>query len=168
VLELKLLLQTSKKGGTSCSQFIQQIQSIADRLRSIGSEISDQDLVLYTLQGLGSNFEPFVSVFSMRQATTSMSDLQSLLPTHEARLQVNLSVASMTSAHLTTSRVQNSDNSNTAVFLASGSQPKHSYSTSSKGNSPQIPPYNNIGHRGRGGYRGRGRGQYTPQSGESS
>jgi hypothetical protein len=42
------------------------MQSIADRLRSVGSDISDQDLILYTLQGLGSEYETFVTAFSMR------------------------------------------------------------------------------------------------------
>jgi gag-polypeptide of LTR copia-type len=49
VLELKLQLQTSKKGGSSCAQYIQHMQSIADCLRSIGSDVSEDDLVLYTL-----------------------------------------------------------------------------------------------------------------------
>jgi gag-polypeptide of LTR copia-type len=70
------MLQTSKKGSSTCSQFIQQIQSIADRLRSIGSDISDQDLVLYTLQGLGLEYESFVIAFSMQQSNVTMLDLQ--------------------------------------------------------------------------------------------
>jgi hypothetical protein len=49
VLELKLLLQTSKKGASTYSQFIQTIQSIVDQLHSVGFTISDQDFVLYTL-----------------------------------------------------------------------------------------------------------------------
>jgi hypothetical protein len=48
ILDLKLKLQTTKKGSTSCSQYVQQMQELADRLRSICSEVSNQDLVLYT------------------------------------------------------------------------------------------------------------------------
>jgi gag-polypeptide of LTR copia-type len=40
------------------------MQYLADRLRSVGSDISDQDLVLYTLQGLSSDFETFVTAIS--------------------------------------------------------------------------------------------------------
>jgi gag-polypeptide of LTR copia-type len=57
VLELKLLLQTSKKSNLTCTQFIQHMQSLADRLRSVGSMITYQDLVIYTLQGLNSEYE---------------------------------------------------------------------------------------------------------------
>jgi glycerol-3-phosphate O-acyltransferase len=67
MLELKLLLQISKKGSSSCLQFIQHMQIIADRLRSIASDIFDQNLILYTLQRLGSEYETFVTAFSMRQ-----------------------------------------------------------------------------------------------------
>ncbi|KAJ3688843.1 hypothetical protein LUZ61_018007 [Rhynchospora tenuis] len=49
-LDLKLQLQTLKKGSSTCSQFLQQLQSIADRLRSIGSVITDQELVTFSLQ----------------------------------------------------------------------------------------------------------------------
>jgi hypothetical protein len=89
VLELKLLLETSKKGNLTCTQFIQHMQSLADQLHSIGSLISDQDLVIYT--------------FSMRQYSSSMPKLHSLLLTHEARFQANLKAFSSTSAHLLSS-----------------------------------------------------------------
>jgi hypothetical protein len=52
VLELKLKLQTSKKGGSTYAQYIKLMQGLADRVHSIGADLSDQDLVLYTLQTL--------------------------------------------------------------------------------------------------------------------
>jgi gag-polypeptide of LTR copia-type len=123
VRELKLLLQTTKKENSSCLQFIQQIQAIADRLRSIGSEITDQDLVLYTLQGLGSDYDAFVITFSMRQSTASMSDLQSLLLAHEARVHANLSVHPV-SAHLTSSSLSANSNFTPEALFAGGSSVK--------------------------------------------
>jgi gag-polypeptide of LTR copia-type len=65
-LELKLQLQTTKKGGSTCIQYLQNMQSIADCLRSIGNDIFEQDLVLYTLQGLGSDYDTFVIAISLR------------------------------------------------------------------------------------------------------
>ncbi|KAJ4769840.1 Copia protein [Rhynchospora pubera] len=41
ILDLKLQLQTAKRGGSTCSQYLQHIQGIADRLRSIGSDVPD-------------------------------------------------------------------------------------------------------------------------------
>jgi len=40
ILELKLKIQTIKKGSDTCSQYIQKFQAIADQLRSVGSDIS--------------------------------------------------------------------------------------------------------------------------------
>jgi gag-polypeptide of LTR copia-type len=90
ILDLKLKLQITKKGGTSCSQYVQQMQELADRLRSICSEVSNQDLVLYTLQGLGFDFESFVTALTMRFESSLMTELSSLLLAHEARMLTNL------------------------------------------------------------------------------
>jgi gag-polypeptide of LTR copia-type len=99
VLEFKLLLQTSKKGASTCAQFIQHMQSFADRLHSVGSELTDQDLVLYTLQGLGSEYENFITTFSMCHTDSSMF-FQSLLLAHETRLQASLPLITSSFAQL--------------------------------------------------------------------
>jgi hypothetical protein len=53
-----------QEGNFILFSILQHMQSFADRLRSVGSDISDQGLVLYTLQNLGFNFEKFVTVIS--------------------------------------------------------------------------------------------------------
>jgi gag-polypeptide of LTR copia-type len=103
VLELKFSLQTSKKGGSTCAQFIQHIQSLADRLRNIEISESDQDMILYTLQRLSSDYDSFVTALSMRQTSAIMLELQSLLLAHEVRVQANLKSSATPSAHLTSS-----------------------------------------------------------------
>jgi gag-polypeptide of LTR copia-type len=90
ILELKLKLQTIKKGGSYCTRYLQKFQAIAD-LHSIGSDVSEQDLVLFTLQGLGSEYESFVMAISMRQGLLTITELHNLLLSHEPRLQVNRS-----------------------------------------------------------------------------
>jgi gag-polypeptide of LTR copia-type len=105
MLDLKLQLQTSKKRGLTCYQYLQQMQSIVDRLRNIGTGVSDQDLVLYTLQGLGFEYENFVTALSMRYYFPSMSELYGLLLAHEARLHTNLrNLSSAFAVHLTQSQ----------------------------------------------------------------
>jgi Reverse transcriptase (RNA-dependent DNA polymerase)/gag-polypeptide of LTR copia-type/GAG-pre-integrase domain len=86
ILELKLKIQTIKKGGDTCSQYLQKFQAIADQLRSIGSDMTEQDLILFTLQGLGTEYENFVTAISMRSGHVTLPELQSLLLSHEARL----------------------------------------------------------------------------------
>jgi gag-polypeptide of LTR copia-type len=85
------------------------MQDFADHLRSVGSAISDQDLIIYTLQGLGSEYETFVIAFLMCQYSPSMSELYSLLLAHEARIQANLKSLSTTSAHLLSSSQSHTD-----------------------------------------------------------
>jgi gag-polypeptide of LTR copia-type len=108
------------------------MQSLADCLRSIRSDISDQDLVLYTLQGLESKFESFVTVFSIHQTTTSMIELQSLLLTHEARIKANFKSSTFFLAHLTSSQ---SDNSTPVTLYTTGPNTNPSF----KNNSSQTP-----------------------------
>jgi gag-polypeptide of LTR copia-type len=100
VLDLKLQLQITKKGGSTCADFIQKMQSITDRLRSIGIDITDQELVLYILQGLTSDFESFVTALSTRSIPPSMNEFSTLLLAHEARILNNLKSISTTAVHL--------------------------------------------------------------------
>jgi gag-polypeptide of LTR copia-type len=161
VLELKMQLQTSKKSGSSCAQYIQHMQYIVDCLRSIRSDVSEQDLVLYTLQGLGTDFDNFVTAFSMRSGSITMVELQSLLLSHEARLKANLST--LQSVHL----LNSTDAASFASALYAGtSQSRSSFQQHSS--TPQItqpPPSKQFSrfspHRVRGYNRGRGQGQFT-------
>jgi gag-polypeptide of LTR copia-type len=97
-------LQTVKKGGSSCAQFLHQMQLLVDRLRSIGTDVSDNELVLYTTQDLGSEYESFVTVLSMRTTSPSMMEFSNLLLAHEARILTNLR-SSTSTVHLTTQSV---------------------------------------------------------------
>jgi gag-polypeptide of LTR copia-type len=102
VLDLELQLQTTKKGASSCAQYLQQMQTLANRLGSIGTDVTDDDLVLYIAQGLGSEYESFITALSMRYAPPLIIEFSSLLLAHEARLFNNLKTSSTTALHLTT------------------------------------------------------------------
>jgi gag-polypeptide of LTR copia-type len=137
------------------------MQSLTDRLRSVGSMISDQDLVIYTLQGLNSEYEVFVTAFSMRQDSPSMFDLHRLLLAHEARIQVNLKSLSSTFAHMLSANQIVSDNTGSRQ-----SEVLYTSDNSIRGPNSYSFTKNQSGqyHRGRDhGYnrsRGRGRQQY--------
>jgi gag-polypeptide of LTR copia-type len=146
ILDLKLQLQTSKKGGASCAEFLQHMEVLADRLRSIGVEVSDQDLVLHTLQGLGSDYESFVTALSMRLQYPSMIEMSNLLLAHENRLLTNLKSSSSTSVNLTTSTPASDQSTQETVLYTNY---KAENSSSNRGRSNQ--------QRGRGYGRGRGK-----------
>jgi gag-polypeptide of LTR copia-type len=167
VLELKLLLQTSKKGNLTCTQFIQHMQGLADRLRNVGSMITDQDLVIYILQGLDSEYDAFVTAFSMRQDSPSMSELHSLLLAHEARIQINLKSLSSTSAHLLSSTQPVTDPSgihHSEVMYTSG----HPFRGPNSNQFTKNQPGHYARGRGRGYNRSRGRGRQQFQSNDTS
>ncbi|KAJ4768699.1 hypothetical protein LUZ62_079074 [Rhynchospora pubera] len=134
ILDLKLQLQTSKKGGANCSQFLQHMQSLADRLRSIGSDVNDQDLLMYILQGLGTEYESFVTALSMRFAPPTMAELSGLLLAHEARTQTNLRALSHGAVHLTAASNSNMGQSGPSSAQPNqwtGSEPAALYANSS-------------------------------------
>jgi Reverse transcriptase (RNA-dependent DNA polymerase)/gag-polypeptide of LTR copia-type len=147
ILDLKLQLQTAKKGSDPCSQYLQKMQILADRLRSIGSDVSDSDLILYTMQGLSSDFESFVTALSMRATPPTMYEFSSLLLAHEARILTNLRSSSTSAVHLTTKSEDAVNNSSDNQLYYAKTQPSNS---NYRGKS-----------RGRGNSRGRGRGRQT-------
>lgn len=83
--ELRRSLQTTTKGGSSCLEFCQPIRAIADELAFIGFPISDDDLVIQILTGLGSDFNSVVAAANAKDHL-SFAELQSMLLSHEALL----------------------------------------------------------------------------------
>ncbi|KAJ3706370.1 hypothetical protein LUZ61_010075 [Rhynchospora tenuis] len=84
-------LRTTSKGGLSCSDYIQQMRTFADELSFIGAPVSDDDLMRYILEGLGSEFNPIVVTANARSEPFSFTDLMSLILSHESLLQTQLS-----------------------------------------------------------------------------
>ncbi|KAJ4766113.1 Copia protein [Rhynchospora pubera] len=167
VLDLKLQLQTAKRGNSSCAQYIQQMQTLADRLRSIGETVTDTDLVIYTLQGLGTKFDTFVTTFSMRGSSPSMAEFSNLLLAHEARVQTSLRNNTTSTINLTENSIPSvigtsTGTPNQAAFYAQQNRNRistsNSYPSRGRGN----------GGRGRNGNRGRGRGRQNTAGQDNS
>ncbi|KAJ4790150.1 polyprotein [Rhynchospora pubera] len=86
--DLRRQIQSATKGGSTCSEYIQHIRNLADELLFIGSPMSEEDLVMATLNGLGSEYLPFITSIttSLRSDPITFSDLHGLLLTHESLL----------------------------------------------------------------------------------
>jgi gag-polypeptide of LTR copia-type len=133
------------------------MQGITDQLRSVGAEISDQELVLYTLRRLGTKFDNFVTAISLKTNSVTMFELRSLIFSHEARQQTNL-------ASLSTSMANLAIKSATTTIPGSDAQ---SHSALYAGNRPHDNNsfgYFNYQRRGRGNYRGNFRGRARGRS----
>lgn len=87
LLQLRYQLQSVEKGSISINDYILKMRSIADNLTAAGHVISDEDLILYILRGLGSKYDPVVVNLTSRYEAISLSEVQFLLPSFEMRLE---------------------------------------------------------------------------------
>lgn len=71
IFQLKTQLQSMKKGSLSITDHVQRIKHLFDRLAAV----SDEDLIIYTLNGLAPEFGPF-------KTSKDLVQLQSLLNNH--------------------------------------------------------------------------------------
>jgi hypothetical protein len=79
--------------------YIDQKRSIADRLRLIGSPVSEAGLQLYILHGLGIEYDSLIVFLNFKSDALPFNELASLLLTHEQRIQKHaLASASMPSS----------------------------------------------------------------------
>ncbi|KAJ1700890.1 hypothetical protein LUZ63_000669 [Rhynchospora breviuscula] len=137
--ELKKKLQTIVKGGSSCSDFIQQIRAIADELAFIGSPMADEDLVLAVLDGLGTEYNSFIVAVNSRHTPISFLEVQSLLLSHETLLQSQQpqTVALPSSTHPTAFYAHNQSNNHRPP----GNQSRGGRSFKTRGVAPRPPQH---------------------------
>ena len=86
VLQLRLSLQTTKKGGRSVEDYILKMKSLVNSLMAAGQKISNDELTLYILGGLGLEFEAIVVHLTSLEFVT-LQEVQHMLQTHEMRLE---------------------------------------------------------------------------------
>jgi gag-polypeptide of LTR copia-type len=66
--------------------YLDQKRSLVDRLRLVGSPVSDADLQLYILHRLNIDYDSLVVSFNFRSDLVPFNELTKLLLTHEQRL----------------------------------------------------------------------------------
>ncbi|OMO79651.1 hypothetical protein CCACVL1_13538 [Corchorus capsularis] len=87
IMQLRLELQTTKKKNLSISDYLQKLKTVVDNLAIADHPVSDQDLILQILAGLGPEYDSLVVSVSTRSETVTMDDLHSLLLGYEYRLE---------------------------------------------------------------------------------
>uniref|UniRef100_A0A5K1DIR4 Retrotransposon gag domain-containing protein n=2 Tax=Nymphaea colorata TaxID=210225 RepID=A0A5K1DIR4_9MAGN len=80
---MKRELQNRKKGGMSMTEYLQHISFLHDSLSRVQHFVSDTDLVLYTLNGLNSEYESFITTVTVFKDLPSWSELYDTLITQE-------------------------------------------------------------------------------------
>ncbi|KAL5803915.1 hypothetical protein ACOSQ3_030715 [Xanthoceras sorbifolium] len=83
ILNLRQQLQTIKKGSHSVSDFVLKIKNIGDALSAAGEEVSERDLLLSLIHGVGHEYDSVVVLISSQRSTMSLEEAQFLLLMHE-------------------------------------------------------------------------------------
>ncbi|KAK3221842.1 hypothetical protein Dsin_008867 [Dipteronia sinensis] len=112
IIQLKQQLQSLKKGADSISEFVIKLKAVSDALASAEENVSERDMIMSLLNGVGHEYDSVVTLVSSQQRTMPFEDAQFLFLMHEQRIeQLNISAPS---AHYVTntSNFNNFNNSN--------------------------------------------------------
>ncbi|GAV86549.1 UBN2 domain-containing protein [Cephalotus follicularis] len=86
-MQLRLSLHSLKKGADSMSSYLLKAKSISYDLSLASKPVSDDDMVLYILGGLSSEYASLVTSITTRVAPISVADLHGFLLNEEIRIQ---------------------------------------------------------------------------------
>ncbi|GAV81121.1 UBN2_3 domain-containing protein, partial [Cephalotus follicularis] len=87
IMQLRLSLHSLKKGADSMSSYLLKANSISGELFLASKPVSDDDMVLYILGGLSSEYASLVTSITTRVAPISVADLHGFLLNEEIRIQ---------------------------------------------------------------------------------
>ena len=91
-LDLWSQLQGLKKGNLSAHDYVSKMKNIVDKLVAIGQPVPKKQQILYLFQGLGPDYNPFVTSFNARVETPTIDEVHCLLLNYDFRLEKQNSV----------------------------------------------------------------------------
>ncbi|XP_062118762.1 uncharacterized protein LOC133832434 [Humulus lupulus] len=106
VSEVRTTLQNIKKEGLTTFAYLQKLTSLCNTLASLDNPVSPQDHLIYLLNGLGSDYNAFVTSIQARSMKPSIEEVHSLLLSHDARLDRQNADANLSSLHVNFSNLQ--------------------------------------------------------------
>ncbi|PWA64003.1 hybrid signal transduction histidine kinase M [Artemisia annua] len=118
-------LRSIKIGSMSINEYCTKIKSMADRLKNLGSSVSEKNLVIYAVNGLDSRFATIVKIIRHSEP----------LPTFETARNTLLLEESTLLEAVTNSSTFNSSSSSPTVLVSTKTE--HKGTTSSNFNKPQ-------------------------------
>ena len=127
IMQLRYELNVLRKESMSVEEYCLKVKILADKLACAGSPMSERDLLMQVLNGLGTGYLDLASIITANKM--SYDDAYALLLTHEARLE------------------QSQTNQNTKVMFNANYRVMNS-------NYSQVRGNNRRGGFGYGGYRG--------------
>jgi len=95
VMQLKEELTLIQHGHRSITDYLHAVKKLVDEIAIIDHPISDDDLTLYVLNGLSSDFREIAGPIRARESSLNFEELHDLLVGHEAYLK-RLEIATQT------------------------------------------------------------------------
>ncbi|CAH9103304.1 unnamed protein product [Cuscuta epithymum] len=87
-IELKRQLShIKKKESQTIDQYLLEVKLLADNLNSINSPVSNRDVIEYTINGLGPDYESLISIISYIPGNATIESLRPVLLAQEQRNQ---------------------------------------------------------------------------------
>jgi hypothetical protein len=86
-MQLKEELTLIQRGNRSILEYLHIVKALADEIAIIDHSISDDDLTLYVLNGLGPDFQEIAAPIRTRESSLTFEELHDLLVGHEAYLK---------------------------------------------------------------------------------
>jgi hypothetical protein len=86
-MQLKEEITLIKKGNRSILEYLHVVKALTDEIALIDHPISDDDLTLYILNGLGSDFREIAAPIRARERSLTFEELHDLLVGHDSYLQ---------------------------------------------------------------------------------
>jgi len=145
IMQLRLELQSTKKGSLPMIDYIMKVKGVADSLAAIEEPVSEHDQVMNLLGGLSSDYNAVVTAINIRDDKISVEVIHSMLLAFENQLEQQSSVDQISA--MTANYASSSNN------RGGGRRYNGSRGHSNAGFTQNANNYN---------YRGRGRGEkYT-------
>lgn len=88
VTNLRMQLATLKKGSMTTVAYFTKMCAIRDELAAVGKPIEDGEMASHILNGLGYDYNPFVSAMLGRLDPVPLSDLYSQLMAYDLRMEM--------------------------------------------------------------------------------
>jgi len=86
-MQLKENLTLIQRESRSVSDYLHTIKVIIDELAVIDSPILADDITLYALNGLGSEFRDIAALIQNRESSLTFEELHDMLVSHESYLK---------------------------------------------------------------------------------
>lgn len=90
-MQLRMALQTTKKGAMTIEEYFLKMRSLTDHLSAVGQIVTDEDLQMYILAGFGIDYEALVVNFMQRTDSPSLQEMQLAFQSYELRIAQQLS-----------------------------------------------------------------------------